>query len=114
MSEAHWTQEGATLSHKNACKEFGLTEQEIIEAIRQGKLQYRENCAHGNPYYRVLRAEVRALIEEIYGSHYLEEQKLKHQLSTVTREINSHKRKLISLEKQRAEIIKLQNELQAL
>lgn len=114
MSEANWTEEGATLSHKNACKEFGLTEQEIIEAMRQGKLQYRENYAHGNPYCRVLRAEVLALIEETYGSHYVEEQKLKHQLSTVTREINSHKRKLTSLEKQRAEIIKLQNELQAL
>jgi len=40
MSESNWTKQGATLSHKNACKEFGLTENEIIEGINQGKLQY--------------------------------------------------------------------------
>jgi len=40
MSESNWIKQGATLSHKNACKEFGLTEKEIIEGIKQGKLQY--------------------------------------------------------------------------
>jgi len=43
MSESNWTKLGATLSHKNACKEYGLTENEIIEGIKQGKLQYRIN-----------------------------------------------------------------------
>ena len=48
VSQADWTQPGATLSHKNACKEFGIEESEIIEAIRRGRLQYKENYAHGN------------------------------------------------------------------
>ena len=42
MSESNWTKLGATLSHKNACKEYGLTENEIIEGIKQGKLRCGE------------------------------------------------------------------------
>jgi hypothetical protein len=61
MSESQWVKQGGTLSHKNACKEFGLTEDEVINAIRMGKLQYRQNYAPGNPYFRVLRVEVEAL-----------------------------------------------------
>ncbi len=40
MSESLWVEPGATLSHKNACKEFCLTEAEAIEAMKIGKLQY--------------------------------------------------------------------------
>ena len=58
VSESQWIEKGATLSHKNALKEFGLTENEIMEAIKAGKLQYRQNYAHGNPYFRLLRVEV--------------------------------------------------------
>ena len=61
MSESLWGKQGATLSHKNACKEFGLTEEEVIEGIKEGKLQYRQNYAHGNPYFRLLRVEVERL-----------------------------------------------------
>lgn len=114
VSVSNWIKQGETLSHKNACKEFGLTEQEIFEAIKQGKLQYQKSYAHGNPYYKLLRAEVQALIEEIHGSQYVEEQKLNHQLQTINREINSLKRKLASLEKQRVELTKLQKERQTL
>ena len=69
MSQPMWTQKGETLSHKNACKEFGLEESEIIAAIRDGKLQYRENFAHGNPYFRLLRNEVIALVKELHGEN---------------------------------------------
>ena len=55
MTEALWTQKGESLSDKNASKEFGLEEFEIIEAIRAGKLQYKINYVHGNPYYKLLR-----------------------------------------------------------
>jgi hypothetical protein len=41
MTQALWTQKGESLSHKNASKEYGLEESEIIEAIRAGKLQYK-------------------------------------------------------------------------
>ena len=35
-----WTKKGGTLSDKSARKEFGITQEEIIDAIRGGKLQY--------------------------------------------------------------------------
>lgn len=53
MSESQWQKQGATLSHKNACKEFCLTEDEVFEAMKAGKLQYRQNVAHGNPYFQI-------------------------------------------------------------
>ena len=34
-----WSQKGATLSDKSARRAFGLTQQEINEAIGAGKLQ---------------------------------------------------------------------------
>ena len=38
-----WQRKGATLSDKTARKEYGLTQNEIIDAIRRGQLQYRED-----------------------------------------------------------------------
>jgi len=38
MSESQWQKLGATLSHKNACKEFCLTEAEVFEAMKADKL----------------------------------------------------------------------------
>jgi len=110
VSESNWTEQGATLSHKNACKEFGLTEKEIIEGIKQGKLQYRINYAHGNPYYKLLRAEVQLLVQELHGTQYVEEQELNHKLQKINKEINSLKRKLASLEKQKIELTKIQKQ----
>jgi hypothetical protein len=77
MSITNWTQKGATLSDKSACKEFGLSQQEILEAINAGKLQYRQNYMHGNPYFRLLREEVENLVAEKYGVAYLQQQQLK-------------------------------------
>lgn len=108
MSESNWTKLGATLSHKNACKEFGLTENEIIEGIKQGKLQYRINYAHGNPYYKLLRTEVHSLAQELRGTQNLEEQEFNYKLQKINKEINSLKRKLVSLEKQKIELIEIQ------
>lgn len=51
-----WSKKGATLSDKSACKEFGLTQEEIITAIRKGKLQYRMNSIYGNPFLAQDRA----------------------------------------------------------
>ena len=89
MSESQWLKQGATLSHKNACKEFGLTEVEVIEAMKEGKLQYRQNYAHGNPYFRLLRVEVESLAQELHGTQGVKEQEVKHKLQKITKEINS-------------------------
>ncbi len=113
MSDSQWTKQGGTLSHKNACKEFGLTEDEIIDAMKAGKLQYRKNYAHGNPYFRVLRKEVEALTKELHGNKAVEEQEVKFKLQQINREINSLKRKLSSLEKQKVELLEIQKRLKA-
>ncbi len=105
MSESLWQKQGATLSHKNACKEFGLTEDEIFKAMKMGKLQYRQNYAHGNPYFRLFRTEVKSLAHELHGANGLEEQEIKHKLQKVNTEINSLKRKLTSLNKQKADLM---------
>jgi hypothetical protein len=97
MSDSQWTKQGGTFSHKNACKEFGLTEDEIIDAMKAGKIQYRQNYAHGNPYFRVLRKEVEALAKELHGNKAVEEQEVKFKLKKINREINSLKKKLSSL-----------------
>jgi 50S ribosomal subunit-associated GTPase HflX len=113
MSESQWQQQGATLSHKNACKEFGLTEDEVIAAMRAGKLQFRQNYAHGNPYFRLLRKEVQAIAQELHGAEGVEDQEVTHKLKTISKEINSLKRKLASLEKQKTELIDTQKRMKS-
>lgn len=39
--ESQWLKKNATLSHKNACKEFGLTEDEVIEAMKDGNSKFK-------------------------------------------------------------------------
>ena len=113
MSDSQWTKQGGTFSHKNACKEFGLTEDEIIDAMKAGKLQYRQNYAHGNPYFRVLRKEDEAFAKELHGNKAVEEQEIKFKLKKINREINSLKRKLSSLEKQKVELLEIQKHIKA-
>ena len=110
MSESLWGKQGATLSHKNACKEFGLTEDEVIEAIKKGKLQYRQNYAHGNPYFRLLRVEVETLALELHGHKFAVEQEIKYKLQEINKEINSIKRRLVFLEKQKVELLEIQKQ----
>jgi len=113
VSQSQWLKKGATLSHKNACKEFGLTEEQVFEAMKVGKLQYRQNYAHGNPYFRLLRLEVKSLAQELNGTKGVEAQEVKHKLQKINQEINSLKRKLASLEKQKIELIALQKQVKA-
>jgi predicted transcriptional regulator len=70
-----------------------------------GKLQYRKNYAHGNPYFRLLRSEVKSLAQELHGAKRVEEQEVKHRLQKINNEIDSLKRKIASLEKQRIKLI---------
>ena len=101
LTQSLWTQKGESLSHKNACKEFGLKESDIINAIRDDKLQYKINYAHGNPYYKVLRREVKALAVELHGINHFKKQEVEYQIKKITKEINSCKRKLKVLEKEK-------------
>jgi chromosome segregation ATPase len=99
-----WTIKGGTFSDKSARKEFGLTQEEIIEAIQEGKLQYRQNYMHGNPYFRLLRDEVEALVNEKYGKNHLEKKKLETELAQVNKELRKLKSQITSLEKRKVEL----------
>lgn len=113
MTDSRWTQQGQSLSHKNASKEFGLSEEQLISAIKQERLQYQVRYAHGNPYYKLLRAEVDVLALEMRGPGFLERQSIDFELQKVTREINSHKRKLAALEKEKARLVEATAKLDA-
>jgi len=106
---AVWVQKGATLSDKTAQKEFGLTQEEIIDAIKTGKLQYRHNTLYGNPCLKLLRNEVEALVNTKYGSAYLQTKNATNELSRVNTEIRSLKRKIAQLEQRKAELLAMLN-----
>jgi hypothetical protein len=102
--DSDWTKKGNTLSDKSARKEFGLTQEEIIEAIKADKLQYRQNNVFGNPYLRLLRNEVEALVNDKYGSNYLKKKQLKKELAQTKRDLKKLKTQINSLEKRKAEL----------
>jgi len=82
-----WQRKGATLSDKTAGQEFGLTQDEIYDAIDAGTLQYRQAYMHGNPWLRLLRREVEALARARRGDRYGSEQQARAELTRVNREI---------------------------
>lgn len=102
--EAMWSQQGATMSDKPARQEFDLTQQEVIAAIRTGKLQYRENIMHGNPWFRLLRHEVESLVLEKGGPDLLQKKKLQKELSDLNKEARKLATRLKAIERRRAEL----------
>jgi len=104
-NHAVWAKKGATLSDKTAQKEFGLSQGEIIEAIKDGKLQYRRNTLCGNPRLKLLRHEVEAFVNAKYGGDYLQTKNAKTELNKVDTEIRSLKRKMAHLEKRKEALL---------
>jgi hypothetical protein len=100
-----WTRKGATLSDKTARSEFGLTQDEIIAAIRAGKLQYRRAEIEGNPWLRLLRREVEALVSARHGEGYLKEQQAQTELKRVNRELRQLRTQVKALEERRAALL---------
>jgi hypothetical protein len=100
-----WGRKGATLSDKTARAEFGLTQDEIIAAIRAGKLQYRPAAIHGNPWLRLLRREVEDLVGTRHGERYLREQQARTELKRVNRELKQLRGQLSALEERRAALL---------
>jgi hypothetical protein len=96
---------GATLSDKTARSEFGLTQDEIIAAIRAGKLQYRRAEMHGSPWLRLLRREVEYLVSTRHGERYLREQQARTELKRVNRELKQLQTQLTALEERRAALL---------
>ena len=100
-----WTRKGATLSDKTARAEFGLTQDEIIAAIRAGKLQYRRAEIEGNPWLRLLRREVEELVSTRHGERYLREQQAQTELKRVNRELKQLRTQVKVLEERRAALL---------
>ena len=100
-----WRQKGATLSDKSARQEFGLTQQEIYEAMRAGKLQFQQTNMHGNPWFRLLRHEVEALVTEKGGQDHLHRKKLEKELADLNKEARKIKSRLKTIERRRAELM---------
>jgi hypothetical protein len=99
-----WQRKGATLSDKTARQEFGLTQDEIYDAIDAGTLQYRQAYMHGNPWLRLLRREVEALARVRKGDRYVSEQQARAELTRVNREIRRLRTELAELEERRAKL----------
>jgi len=70
-----WTAKGGTLSDKTVYDEYGLTRTDIIKAINEGKLHFREGNIYGNPYLRLLRSEVECLYRKKFGRQHLKREK---------------------------------------
>jgi hypothetical protein len=104
--DSMWSQKGATLSDKSARQEFGLTQDEIIAAIRAGKLHFRESNMHGNPWIRLLRHEVEALVRDKSGLDQLRKKKLQKELADLNREARKITTLLRTIEPRRAELMK--------
>lgn len=108
--DSMWSRKGTTLSDKSARQEFGLTQQEIIAAIRAGKLQFRENSMHGNPWFRLLRHEVEALVQDGSGKEHLHKKKLQKELADLSKEAGKLATRLKAIERRQAELTKELNE----
>lgn len=103
--DSEWLRKGATLSDKTARKEFGLTQDEIVQGIRTGKLQYRLNSAHGNPFLRLLRREIEALVKKKHGADFLKERQTNTELAQINREVKRLKRQLAALEERKSQLV---------
>jgi hypothetical protein len=101
-----WSRKGATMSDKSARTEFDLTQQDIVAAIRAGKLQFRESNMHGNPWFRLLRHEVEALVRGKSGQAHLQKKTLQKELADLNKEARKLKNRLAALDRRRAELTK--------
>ncbi len=102
-----WTKKGGTLSDKTAFEEFGLTQHDVLKAINEGKLQFREGSIYGNPYFRLLRSEVEKLAEEKFGKDLFNKKKAMNELKKINKELKELKSKIAGLEIRKIELTQI-------
>jgi len=102
--DSEWQRKGATLSDKTARQEFGLTQEEIVRAIRAGKLHYRVNSIFGNPFLRLLRREVEAQVKKKHGADYLKARQAKTEVARIDRELKRLRTQIAALEEQKSRL----------
>ena len=110
MSNAIWKEPGATLTEGTAQKEFGLSQRDIYQAVREGKLQFREASIFGNPCLRLLRHEVEKLVADNCGGEGLKRKQLENELVKINRKLRKLKKDASLLEKRRTELARLLGE----
>ena len=103
--DSEWRRKGATLSDKTAQEEFGLTWEEIVTAIRAGRLHCQQQSMHGNPWFRLLRREVEAFVKERHGANYLKDRQAKTELARINRELKRLKGQIAVLEERKSKLI---------
>jgi len=103
--DGEWRRKDATVSDKTARAEFGLTQDEIVAAIRADELQYRLSSMHGNPWLRLLRREVEALVTARRGERYLRERQARAELARVNLELKRLRAQVAELEDQRSRLL---------
>jgi hypothetical protein len=108
--DEEWRRKGATLSDKTARAEFGLTQDEIDAAIRANELQYRLSSMHGNPWLRLLRREVEALVTARRGERYLRQRQARAELARVNLDLKRLRAQVAELEEQRSRLLADLNE----
>ena len=78
---------------------------EIVDAVDAGKLHYRLNSTHGNPWFRLLRSEVEELVKAAHGDQHLRQVQARAELVGVNRELKRLRAQLAALEERRAALI---------
>lgn len=104
MTTLIWATKGAVLGDKTACKEYGLTQEEIIGAINKGKPQYEVNSAYRNPCFKFIRKEAEVFATEKYGEYHIKKKKLENELAQVDRDLRGLKSKISAIEKRKVEL----------
>lgn len=89
-----WSSRYETLSVNSAVKEYGLTKQLVESWIHGGKIQFREQFAHGNPYFKILRKEVESMAKQNLGETQLAHNMLLSDLKRTQRNIRKLKKEL--------------------
>jgi phage-related protein len=60
---------------------------------------------HGNPWLRLLRREVEALVKQKHGDGYLKDQQAKTELGGINRELKRLKTRVAVLEERKAKLM---------
>ena len=60
---------------------------------------------HGNPWLRLLRREVEALVKEKHGANYLKDRQAKTELARINRELKRLKNQIAALEERKSKLI---------
>lgn len=99
-----WNRKGATLSDVTAKTEYGVDRDFIIKGIETGKLESRDGAIWGNPYIRILRAQLEKYIAEKLGKDYLMKVKSQTELRKIKKEVSELKKRLNVLQDRKADL----------